>query len=120
MYFTTLKLVLFQGMPQQWAILLQNSQISKLEQQQNPQAVLDALNYYTQGELNTHQKWLQPSSFDSLGRKSFPLLSLFLLLLNRVISPRNVEAETKLSTLSFPLVHKPGQRRSDARNLVDD
>jgi hypothetical protein len=57
----------FQGMPQQWAILLQNSQISKLEQQQNPQAVLDALNYYTQGD-NTHQKWLQPSSYDSLGR----------------------------------------------------
>uniref|UniRef100_A0A914XQF6 non-specific serine/threonine protein kinase n=1 Tax=Plectus sambesii TaxID=2011161 RepID=A0A914XQF6_9BILA len=61
----------FTGMPQQWAILLQNSQISKLEQQQNPQAVLDALNYYTQGEA-THQKWLQPSSFDSLGPSPRP------------------------------------------------
>lgn len=48
----------FTGMPQHWAILLQNSQISKQEQQQNPQAVLDALKYYTQKD-NSTQKWLR-------------------------------------------------------------
>uniref|UniRef100_A0A0N4ZZ11 non-specific serine/threonine protein kinase n=1 Tax=Parastrongyloides trichosuri TaxID=131310 RepID=A0A0N4ZZ11_PARTI len=48
----------FTGMPQHWAILLQNSQISKQEQQQNPQAVLDALKYYTQKD-NSSQKWLR-------------------------------------------------------------
>ena len=32
-------------MPEAWARLLQNSNISKLEQKENPQAVLDALNY---------------------------------------------------------------------------
>lgn len=36
----------FQGMPESWAKLLQNSNISKLEQKKNPQAVLDVLNYY--------------------------------------------------------------------------
>ena len=35
-----------QGMPESWAKLLQNSNISKSEQKKNPQAVLDVLNYY--------------------------------------------------------------------------
>ncbi|CAP33240.2 Protein CBR-PAK-1 [Caenorhabditis briggsae] len=48
----------FTGMPEAWARLLTDSQISKQEQQQNPQAVLDALKYYTQGE-SSGQKWLQ-------------------------------------------------------------
>lgn len=46
----------FTGMPPMWAQLLQTSQISKQEQQQNPQAVLDALKYFTQAD--SHQKWL--------------------------------------------------------------
>ena len=33
-------------MPESWARLLQTSNISKLEQKKNPQAVLDVLNYY--------------------------------------------------------------------------
>ncbi|KAK2165341.1 hypothetical protein NP493_1372g00014 [Ridgeia piscesae] len=36
----------FTGMPDSWAKLLQNSNISRAEQQKNPQAVLDVLNYY--------------------------------------------------------------------------
>lgn len=49
----------FTGMPVAWERLLQQSQISKQEQQKNPQAVLNALKYYTR---NDHQqKWLQPS-----------------------------------------------------------
>lgn len=35
-----------QGMPESWARLLQTSNISKLEQKTNPQAVLDVLKYY--------------------------------------------------------------------------
>uniref|UniRef100_A0A915CFI9 non-specific serine/threonine protein kinase n=1 Tax=Parascaris univalens TaxID=6257 RepID=A0A915CFI9_PARUN len=53
----------FTGMPPMWAQLLQTSQISKQEQQQNPQAVLDALKYFTQTD-SSHQKWLQPSNYD--------------------------------------------------------
>ncbi|KAI3422209.1 p21 protein (Cdc42 Rac)-activated kinase [Globodera pallida] len=55
----------FTGMPKSWELLLQQSQISKQEQQQNPQAVLNALKYFTRTEGND-QKWLQPSnSFES-------------------------------------------------------
>ncbi|PVD18626.1 hypothetical protein C0Q70_21176 [Pomacea canaliculata] len=36
----------FTGMPESWAKLLQSANISKSEQKQNPQAVLDVLNYY--------------------------------------------------------------------------
>jgi hypothetical protein len=35
-----------QGMPESWAKLLSQSNISKMEQKKNPQAVLDVLNYY--------------------------------------------------------------------------
>jgi len=38
--------IVLQGMPESWARLLQNSNISKSEQKKNPQAVLDVLNYY--------------------------------------------------------------------------
>lgn len=33
-------------MPEQWAVLLMNSNISKMEQKKNPQAVLDVLNWF--------------------------------------------------------------------------
>jgi p21-activated kinase 1 len=33
-------------MPEQWAVLLMNSNISKIEQKKNPQAVLDVLNWF--------------------------------------------------------------------------
>lgn len=56
-----------QGMPSDWARLLKDSQISKLEQQQNPQAVLDALKYYTRDQKPV-QKWMQTEThFDSNG-----------------------------------------------------
>lgn len=35
-----------QGMPESWAKLLQNSNITKSEQKKNPQAVLDVLNWF--------------------------------------------------------------------------
>lgn len=36
----------FQGMPEAWSRLLMNSNISKQEQKNNPQAVLDVLTWY--------------------------------------------------------------------------
>ncbi|KAI8883017.1 Pak2 protein [Backusella circina FSU 941] len=36
----------FTGLPQEWQVLLQHSGISKKEQYQNPQAVLDAIGFY--------------------------------------------------------------------------
>ncbi|KAH7730663.1 Protein kinase domain [Aphelenchoides avenae] len=53
----------FTGMPHHWEVLLQQSQISKQEQQQNPQAVLNALKYFTRNDA-PQQKWLQPSNYD--------------------------------------------------------
>ncbi|KAG8430437.1 hypothetical protein GDO86_020611 [Hymenochirus boettgeri] len=42
-------------MPPQWAQLLQNSNISVKEQKQNPQAVLDVLNFYSEGTTNSEK-----------------------------------------------------------------
>lgn len=41
-----LSIFISQGMPEQWAVLLMNSNISKMEQKKNPQAVLDVLNWF--------------------------------------------------------------------------
>uniref|UniRef100_A0A3Q1CYQ6 non-specific serine/threonine protein kinase n=1 Tax=Amphiprion ocellaris TaxID=80972 RepID=A0A3Q1CYQ6_AMPOC len=53
-------------MPEQWARLLQTSNISKSEQKQNPQAVLDILKFYD--STSGKQKYL---SFSALGQFSF-------------------------------------------------
>uniref|UniRef100_A0A3Q2E899 non-specific serine/threonine protein kinase n=1 Tax=Cyprinodon variegatus TaxID=28743 RepID=A0A3Q2E899_CYPVA len=55
----------FTGMPEQWARLLQTSNITKSEQKKNPQAVLDALKFYD-STGNGRQKYL---SFSSSGEK---------------------------------------------------
>ncbi|GMT04102.1 hypothetical protein PENTCL1PPCAC_26276 [Pristionchus entomophagus] len=66
----------FTGMPVEWDQLLKESQISKQEQQQNPQAVLDALKYYTRDQGGyPSQKWMRTEvddydtpSYSSMGK----------------------------------------------------
>ncbi|KAI9250596.1 kinase-like domain-containing protein [Sporodiniella umbellata] len=43
----------FSGMPREWQLLLQQSGITKKEQQQNPQAVLDVLGFYKESNQDT-------------------------------------------------------------------
>lgn len=52
-------------MPEQWARLLQTSNITKLEQKKNPQAVLDVLKFYDSNTVK--QKYL---SFTPPGKLS--------------------------------------------------
>ncbi|XP_009584363.1 PREDICTED: serine/threonine-protein kinase PAK 2 isoform X1 [Fulmarus glacialis] len=54
----------FTGMPEQWARLLQTSNITKLEQKKNPQAVLDVLKFYDSKDT-AKQKYL---SFSAPGK----------------------------------------------------
>lgn len=57
----TLPVCFVQGMPEQWARLLQTSNITKSEQKKNPQAVLDVLKFYDSTD-NGRQKYLSFSS----------------------------------------------------------
>ncbi|XP_035210147.1 serine/threonine-protein kinase PAK 2-like isoform X3 [Stegodyphus dumicola] len=52
-----------EGMPESWARLLQSSNITKSEQKQNPQAVLDVLNWY---DASTKEK--QESKYMTMNR----------------------------------------------------
>ncbi|XP_007431499.1 serine/threonine-protein kinase PAK 2 [Python bivittatus] len=56
----------FTGMPEQWARLLQTSNITKLEQKKNPQAVLDVLKFYDSKDTAI-QKYLSFSATDNDG-----------------------------------------------------
>lgn len=61
-------------MPEQWARLLQTSNISKSEQKQNPQAVLDILKFYD--STSNKQKYL---SFSAAGPSAVSVVLLFTL-----------------------------------------
>ncbi|XP_029411889.1 serine/threonine-protein kinase PAK 3 isoform X3 [Nannospalax galili] len=54
----------FTGIPEQWARLLQTSNITKLEQKKNPQAVLDVLKFYDSKETVNNQKYMSFTSGD--------------------------------------------------------
>lgn len=58
-----------QGIPEQWARLLQTSNITKLEQKKNPQAVIDVLKFYDSKETVNNQKYM---SFTSGGEAHTP------------------------------------------------
>uniref|UniRef100_A0A452VE88 non-specific serine/threonine protein kinase n=1 Tax=Ursus maritimus TaxID=29073 RepID=A0A452VE88_URSMA len=51
-----------EGIPEQWARLLQTSNITKLEQKKNPQAVLDVLKFYDSKETVNNQKYMSFTS----------------------------------------------------------
>ena len=58
------------GMPESWARLLQNSNISKSEQKKNPQAVLDVLNYYDSSSKQSQEsKFMRVSVVYQTGSK---------------------------------------------------
>ncbi|KFP38221.1 Serine/threonine-protein kinase PAK 3, partial [Chlamydotis macqueenii] len=59
----------FTGIPEQWARLLQTSNITKLEQKKNPQAVLDVLKFYDSKETVNNQKYMSFTSGDLLSAK---------------------------------------------------
>lgn len=59
----------FTGLPDTWKSLLERSGISKQEQLKNPQAVLDVLDFYTQGVKNDFQ-WATKSFNGSSGPPS--------------------------------------------------
>ncbi|RWS27790.1 serine/threonine-protein kinase PAK 1-like isoform X2, partial [Leptotrombidium deliense] len=75
----------FTGMPESWARLLQNSNISKTEQKENPQAVLDVL------------KWYDASNQDKLGGQVAKYMTM-----NRTLdaSPRPSFLSDKYATQS--------------------
>ncbi|KAF5902433.1 serine/threonine-protein kinase PAK 1, partial [Clarias magur] len=64
----------FTGMPEQWARLLQTSNITKLEQKKNPQAVLDVLKFYDSKETVNSQKYMSftDKTLDSYSSSNVP------------------------------------------------
>ncbi|KAM9358894.1 serine/threonine-protein kinase PAK 1 isoform 1-T1 [Symphorus nematophorus] len=88
----------FTGMPEQWARLLQTSNITKLEQKKNPQAVLDVLKFYDSKETANSQKYMSftdkntdaySSSITTLGHQPSVRLS------EREIEERRREGSSK-------------------------
>ncbi|XP_056333990.1 LOW QUALITY PROTEIN: serine/threonine-protein kinase PAK 1 [Danio aesculapii] len=79
----------FTGMPEQWARLLQTSNITKLEQKKNPQAVLDVLKFYDSKETSNNQKYM---SFTDKGVENFNSSS--------AVVPKTVSETPAVATVS--------------------
>ncbi|XP_034024521.1 serine/threonine-protein kinase PAK 1 [Thalassophryne amazonica] len=78
----------FTGMPEQWARLLQTSNITKLEQKKNPQAVLDVLKFYDSKETANSQKYM---SFTDKSADAFN---------STITSSKSVSEKTTIATVS--------------------
>ncbi|XP_010079363.1 PREDICTED: serine/threonine-protein kinase PAK 1 isoform X1 [Pterocles gutturalis] len=91
----------FTGMPEQWARLLQTSNITKSEQKKNPQAVLDVLEFYNSKKISNSQKYMSFTG-DLIG---------FLFLLSQ-IHMQNVKAVSE--TPAVPSVSEDEDDEDDA------
>ncbi|KAM9319799.1 serine/threonine-protein kinase PAK 1 [Gastrophryne carolinensis] len=60
----------FTGMPEQWARLLETSNISVKEQKTNPQAVLDALEFYNSQQTSNSQKYMSFTEYSQESSRS--------------------------------------------------
>ncbi|OCT96365.1 hypothetical protein XELAEV_18014042mg [Xenopus laevis] len=62
-----------QGMPHQWASLLKNAKISKIDQKKNPQVVLDVLNFYSSETTSKSQKYM---SFTDKSKEAYDSIAI--------------------------------------------
>ncbi|KAG2464026.1 PAK3 kinase, partial [Polypterus senegalus] len=88
----------FTGIPEQWARLLQTSNITKLEQKKNPQAVLDVLKFYDSKETVNNQKYM---SFTSGDKSAHGYIASNALIYTRsIVEPATPPASVKEVTTS--------------------
>ena len=110
----------FTGMPEAWTKLLVASNISKEMQMQNPQAVLDVLNYYEHSSKKTEDKYMQQTpSTDPSPRPSYSVSSHGLSSPGSASSqPPGVSPSPPVSCASVPspvLPEPPGQAPAPTR-----
>ncbi|KAI9018477.1 kinase-like domain-containing protein [Phycomyces nitens] len=60
----------FTGLPNEWNVLLEQSGITKKEQEQNPQAVIDAIEFYQESHTNGESVWTKIPKAPSTKRNS--------------------------------------------------
>lgn len=97
-----------QGMPESWAKLLQNSNISKNEQKKNPQAVLDVLNYYdASAKEATESKYMiavsKPQGFSYVSKPALTDRFATGAVITPVSPPQNHLSLLKIERLPFIL-----------------
>lgn len=94
-----------QGMPEQWARLLQTSNITKSEQKKNPQAVLDVLEFYNSKKISNSQKYM---SFTGRSAHWLSLPNTNFIWCSQPASGKQIPDCWKAG---FPLMKVPGEKR---------
>ncbi|KAJ3590226.1 hypothetical protein NHX12_008180 [Muraenolepis orangiensis] len=111
-FFSGLIGVSSQGIPEQWARLLQTSNITKLEQKKNPQAVLDVLKFYDSKETVNNQKYMSFTSGDKSAQGYIAANNL-----NRLLSSGPPVSLRTCSAL-FDKTHPPQTSRLTATSTL--
>nr|GAT47336.1 STE/STE20/PAKA protein kinase [Mycena chlorophos] len=89
----------FTGLPKEWQQLLQESGISRLEQEKNPQAVMEIVKFYQEGQGASWDKLGAMGAYDPPGSE------------NGFQSPRSPPAPPKKSPSSFTSAPPPAAYR---------
>ncbi|KXS12162.1 Pkinase-domain-containing protein [Gonapodya prolifera JEL478] len=62
----------FTGLPREWKVLLEESGISRQEQQMHPQAVLDIIGFYSESRQSLGEKFMQTKAAREASRNQIP------------------------------------------------
>uniref|UniRef100_A0A6Q2YC84 non-specific serine/threonine protein kinase n=1 Tax=Esox lucius TaxID=8010 RepID=A0A6Q2YC84_ESOLU len=103
----------FTGMPEQWARLLQTSNITKLEQKKNPQAVLDVLKFYDSKETNNSQKYM---SFTDKSSDNYSCSNTTVSLRKRLRSSPKCKGATSATT---PTTNKTRKKKMSDEEILE-
>ncbi|KAM6448723.1 serine/threonine-protein kinase PAK 1 isoform 2-T4 [Liasis olivaceus] len=94
----------FTGMPEQWARLLQTSNITKLEQKKNPQAVLDVLEFYNSKKTSNSQKYMSFTDKSAEDYNSSNTLNVKALLETPAVPPVSEDEDDDDDALPPPVI----------------
>ncbi|CAF0960500.1 unnamed protein product [Adineta ricciae] len=119
----------FDGMPELWSSLLQHSKITKQEQKQNPQAVIDALDFYQHAAHKRESKFMYSSCKNLTPPISGDLADKFrqtiILVSDRTSSTRDQASSSVINRhdndeIPPPIAERPEKTKSIYTRPIDD
>lgn len=109
----------FTGLPKEWQQLLQESGISRQEQEKNPQAVMDIVKFYQEGPANDVWDKLGAVELVRVSRCTVLILNVFLSVRLHLRPKGTLHRDRRSSRVLRPTVPHPRRRRSPPQLWTD-
>jgi len=108
----------FEGMPSLWMTLLQSSKITKQEQKQNPQAVIDALDFYQHAAQKRESKFMYSSYKNLTPPMSIDLAEKFRQTV--ILSSDKSPTSSEIDAIPPPIAARPEKTKSIYTRPIDE